>query len=294
MILIKIGFYRKDEAMQNKQNKEIVDSQGNAYKSTIDSKFKLFSKDNVWNNLETVLTMVITFAGIFNLIISEFFSASCSNYYGIDGKYFSGTKMFENKLIFVLCVFLLASFPFILSYISKKINSKIYMILVFFYTVYILFLQNVLYTTNLIENIPWTWLKRIIDNVLIFILFLISDLVLSYFIIIKNFFRKNIKYNKVERIVLSIALSLYIMSVAAGVATKMGYDISDKKTYEVIEQNGAIVSDYDGKFVVMDCEIQGETIVLKKGKYSLKEMTGVSITYHTYEKVICEYTNQTQ
>lgn len=71
-------------------------------------------------------------------------------------------------------------------------------------------------------------------------------------------------------------------------AIKMDYDISDKKSYEVIEQNRAIVSNYDDKFVVMDCEIQGETIVLKKGTYSLEEMTGVSITYHKYKKVICE------
>ena len=78
------------------------------------------------------------------------------------------------------------------------------------------------------------------------------------------------------------------MNVATGIAIKMNYEISDKKSYEVIEQNRAIVSNYDGKFVVMDCEIQGETIVLKKGTYSLEEMTGVSITYHEYEKVICE------
>ncbi len=33
--------------MQDKQRKEIVDSQGNAYKSTRDSKVKQFLKDNV-------------------------------------------------------------------------------------------------------------------------------------------------------------------------------------------------------------------------------------------------------
>lgn len=69
---------------------------------------------------------------------------------------------------------------------------------------------------------------------------------------------------------------------------KINYEIADKKEYEVIEQNRAIVSNYDGKFVVMSCEIQDETIILKKGTYSLEDMTGVSITYHKYEKVICE------
>ena len=61
-----------------------------------------------------------------------------------------------------------------------------------------------------------------------------------------------------------------------------------KLAYEIIEQDRAIISEYDGKFVVMDCEIQDETIILKKGTYSLEEVIGVSITYHEYEKVVCE------
>ena len=110
----------------------------------------------------------------------------------------------------------------------------------------------------------------------------------SIFIIIRNFFWKNKKYNIGGKIILAIALILYVLNVVTGIVIKIDYEISDKKTYEVIEQNRAIVSNYDGKFVVMNCEIQGETIILKKGTYSLEEMTGVSITYHKYEKVICE------
>ena len=86
----------------------------------------------------------------------------------------------------------------------------------------------------------------------------------------------------------AIALILYVLNVAIGITIKINYEIADKKEYEVIEQNRAIVSNYDGKFVVMSCEIQDETIILKKGTYSLENMTGVSITYHKYEKVICE------
>ena len=46
--------------MQDKQGKEIVDSQGKTYKSTRDSKVKQFLKDNVWNILGTGLAAVIT------------------------------------------------------------------------------------------------------------------------------------------------------------------------------------------------------------------------------------------
>ena len=55
--------------MQDKQGKEIVDSQGNTYKSTRDSKVKQFLKDNVWNILGTGLAAFITLVGTMNLVI---------------------------------------------------------------------------------------------------------------------------------------------------------------------------------------------------------------------------------
>ena len=162
------------------------------------------------------------------------------------------------------------------------------MIFTFIITVYIMFFQNLSYTINLIEIIPWAWLRRFIDNYATIGVFLIVDIVIAYFIIIRNFFWKNKKYSVCGKIILAIALILYVLNVAIGITIKINYEIADKKEYEVIEQNRAIVSNYDGKFVVMSCEIQDETIILKKGTYSLENMTGVSITYHKYEKVICE------
>lgn len=97
--------------MQDKQSKEIVDSQGNTYKSTRDSKVKQFLKDNVWNILGTGLAAFITLVGTMNLVISKSFSVSCSSFYGIDGKYFSGTEMFENKLILFYVHFLCLLIP---------------------------------------------------------------------------------------------------------------------------------------------------------------------------------------
>lgn len=275
--------------MQDNQYKEIVDSQGNAYKSNKDkNKITQYLETNIWNFLGTGLAAVITLVGIVNFVISKSFSASCANFYGIDKKYFSGTEMFEDKLIFILCAFVMFVYPIILSYINKKINSKGYVVLTFIFTIFILFVQNVLYMVSLIEIIPWDWLRQIVDNYVTLGVFLVTDILIAYFVIIRNFFFGKRKFNKIEKGVLAIALLIYMLNTAIGVTIKMNYDISDKKSYEVIEQNRAILSNYDGKFVVMDCEIQGETIILKKGTYSLEEMTGVSITYHKYEKAICE------
>ena len=67
-----------------------------------------------------------------------------------------------------------------------------------------------------------------------------------------------------------IAFIICIFNIITGFMIKINCDISDKKSYEVIEQNWAIISDYNGKFVVMKCEIQDETIILKRGTYSLE------------------------
>lgn len=274
--------------MQDEQSKVIVDRQGNVIKSTKDNNLRQFLKKNIWNILGTGLAACITLVGVINLIISKSFSVSCANFYGIDRKYFSGTEIFEYKLIFVFCALILFAYPIILSYINKKINSKVYAIVTFIFTIFILFIQNVLYTVDLIDIIPWDWLKRYIDNYVTIGIFLVTDILIAYFIIIRNFFWEKKKYNIVEKIIFTIALLLYISNVATGITIKINYEISDKKAYEVIEQDRAIISNYYGKFVVMNCEIQGETIILKKGTYSLEEMTGVSITYHEYEKVVCE------
>ena len=46
--------------------------------------------------------------------------------------------------------------------------------------------------------------------------------------------------------------------------------------------------EFNYKFVVMDCGVKDDTIILKKGSYRLEEMTGVFITYHKYQEVVCE------
>lgn len=225
--------------MQDKKNRDIVDSQGNVIKSIKDNKTKQFLKDNIWNILSTGLATSITLVEMINLVISKNFSVSCSNFYGIDGKYFDGTEMFKNKLIFIFCALALFAYPFIFSYINKKMNSKLYVIFTFIITVYIMFFQNLSYTINLIEIIPWAWLRRFIDNYATIGVFLIVDIVIAYFIIIRNFFWKNKKYSVCGKIILAIALIHNILNGLLSskemteAAAQLGMKESD--TYRVVD-----------------------------------------------------------
>ena len=56
--------------MQDKENRDIVDSQGNVIKSIKDNKTKQFLKDNIWNILSTGLATSITLVEMINLVIS--------------------------------------------------------------------------------------------------------------------------------------------------------------------------------------------------------------------------------
>lgn len=273
--------------MQDKENRYIVDCQGNVLKRTKENTIKEFVKNNIGNIWREGLAACITIAGMISVLISKNYSRTCANFYGIDGRYFSGTEMFEDKVIFVICVIILGAYPVLFSYITKKIDNKVQVIGIFILTFLILFAQNSVYLHELLESIPW-WIKKHMDNYVVIIIFLASDIVISYFIIIRKFIYQRKKYGKFEKMIFVIALLIYIVSAGGGISTKINYDISDKKIYGVIEDNRVIISNYDGKFVVMGCKIQGETIILNKGTCSLEKMTGVSITYHKYHKVICK------
>lgn len=60
--------------------------------------------------------------------------------------------------------------------------------LTFIFTIFILFVQNVLYMVSLIEIIPWDWLRQIVDNYVTLGVFLAADILIAYFVIIRNFF----------------------------------------------------------------------------------------------------------
>lgn len=196
--------------MQDKENRYIVDCQGNVLKRTKENTIKEFVKNNIGNIWREGLAACITIAGMISVLISKNYSRTCANFYGIDGRYFSGTEMFEDKVIFVICVIILGAYPVLFSYITKKIDNKVQVIGIFILTFLILFAQNSVYLHELLESIPW-WIKKHMDNYVVIIIFLASDIVISYFIIIRKFIYQRKKYGKFEKMIFVIALLIYIV-----------------------------------------------------------------------------------
>ena len=240
---------------------------------------------NFWGILIAILNVII---GGIKLIISKRYAELCSEYYGIGKQYFGETEIFEDKMILIFSVFILFIYPFLIRYTNKEFKSKIYVIFTFIAVTIVLFYQNLLYTIVLLKYIPWKWLEGFIDNYIAIIFFLIVDIIIAYFLIIKDFFSPKKIYNKIEKNIFSIALFIYLVDACMGVLLALSADVSDKKDYELISENKVIVTEYEGMFLVMDCDVIEENLNIKRGKYSFIEMKDVIISYYVFDDVICE------
>lgn len=269
---------------------EIVDFSGKPIHVNDTNKVKKIKKyigDNIRNILGTGVATCVTLVNLINLFVSEHYSRDCSKYYGIDKKYFDGSQLFQDKLNFLVLVFMALLYLFFMHYINVKLKNKICSMCSFVAMVFLLFLQNITYTINYIDSLRCEWLKSIIDNNITIIVFLISDIVLAYFFILRVYFRKKMSLTKIEKIVFTLVLGIYLLNSIIGITQVLDTQISDKKSYEIIGNDKVVITNYEGKFLVMDCEIQGKVLKIKeKGKYSFIEMTNVDVQYNKYENVI--------
>lgn len=274
--------------MQDKPEKCIVDSQGNVIKK--DKNIKQFLTDNAKN----ILTLLLT-SGIVGIVIKIVkaavtyeYAGSCADFYGADRRYFSGMEVLEYKWFYICSLLLLLVYITVCLYASKKTNNKAGDIRMFFVLAIMLCFVNILFNHCTVSFASGDWTKHWADHYVWWIALLSSGVILAYFLSLRSVICRWKGYKWPEKILLAIAPMIVIINIAVGITSVLTIDISDKKKYEVIEGNRAIVSCYEGKFVVMDCKIQGEILVLNKGTYRLEEMAGKSIRYHQYEKVVCE------
>lgn len=266
---------------------EILDLNGKTIRSKNDNKIKNFFKNNVWNVLGTGITTCITAVSLVKILVAWGYASSCSFYYGIDKRYFNSIELFKDKVIIIIAAVLFITYPFLFNYINTKMKSKIYITITFLITIFILFTQNVVYTSDLLDEIEWSWVKKLLDNYITLFLFLITDIIIAYYIILRSFLVSEKKLRLWERIILFISIAIYSVNVSIGISLVMGTKISDKKMYEVINDNQVIIDVYDGKFLTMNCKVQNDELHIEKGRYSFIDMTENEITYHKFKIVIC-------
>ncbi len=120
------------------------------------------------------------------------------------------------------------------------------------------------------------------------IIILISDIIIAYFFILRKSFGRKKPLIKLEKMVFALALGIYLLNSLAGISQILNRQISEKRFYEVIDNNKVVITNYEGKFLVMDCGVQGEILNIEKGKYYFIEMTNVDVQYKKYKDVKCK------
>ena len=103
-------------------------------------------------------------------------------------------------------------------------------------------------------------------------------------------FRRSASSRTVLPLFLSTLTLIGTYTAAVDVTSTLSYTTATeskniKKIYETINDNKAIIAEYNDKFIVIDCYIEGENLVLLKGNYTIEDLTGVKIKRRKYEMI---------
>ncbi len=232
--------------------------------------------------------VIITAKNMISIYWCVNYAQECSRFYGIDKRYFDGTMAFQDKLRFIFSVLILLVYLFILYYINSKTRKKGLQILSFLVMAVLLFALSISCAMAIINALDYQWLINVIDNIFTILFLIAASIVFAYVLTMENYPKIKEPLKKIFIIIICIMLFVYSIIIASGIVLMVDKDISDKKDYEVIDDNKVIVSYYEGKTLVMDCYEKNETLYIDKGSYYFIEMTNGEIKYKKYKDVKCE------
>lgn len=264
----------------------IIKQSENIEMNKLQIKQKLY--ENIWEILGTGITVISSIYLMLSLFVLRKYAYFCSEFYGVDKKYFDGTEVLQDRVAMLISVLLICIYFGMLAYTNKKMESKMFRF-IFFFVCFLLFLKlNNDCIVAIIEGTSCLKLKELLNNYITVIVLVGADLIILFWGIIRPFCGEKSKCRTSSAIIFGVALIIFMGDVGGGFLMQLNYKISNKKSYEVFEENNVIITNYEGKFLVMPCEIKDNTLIIRKGEYSLQEMKGQKITYQKYDSVICE------
>ena len=271
-------------------DKTIIDKDGNAISSTkVKNRIAQMVTGNELNAVSVIVGLVTVIYCGMSKCASIGYANTCREYYGVSARYFDGTDLLNKKTICIIAAAILLIYPFISVYINQKIKNKncVDTVISFFIVATVLLEQNIMYTSLLTAGNSEKWIKTVLDSPITVGVFIISDVIIAYFLIVKRFFWNREKVNKVKTMIFAIALGIYLVDMFMGMGIIVNTGIADKKSYEMLGKNNAIITEYNGLFLVMNCKVVNKSLIIKKGKYHFEEMTDKEIEYVGFDEVSC-------
>ena len=226
-------------------------------------------KCKITDNFQIILGSISLIVNIFLMVNLVVYKNRCSQYYGIDRRYFNDINNIREKFlvlfIMILLVFLL---PYLCRYVLISDGNRIYKI-----TSSVTIGSFIYIQCYLVSNyFNLSWYVNII--VFLFILALIMCCIIKPNCI-----------NIIDCIFLCISIILCFFCIYSQL--KLG--IIENKVYEIINNNKVIITEYKGKYIVCDCRIDNDNneLYISRGDYSIISMNDVKIKYKRFNKAYC-------
>lgn len=256
-------------------------------KENNDDKNKEVEKESILKAFEKIIIeryeLIIAIIGVLGLIVSKMvafnYKRKCEEYYNVSMQYFDGKQRLESVEIFGILTLLLIIYPIIIYIMRRYLNDKIEKVMTFIALACIFIYQSLTYVECIIEYVNRDYLQN--NRVLWTVIFIlgIADVAFSHFLV----FEKN-------EVIGIISFSVIIITVIVGIFAGLSFNAENKMEYEILDdEKSAVISTYEGKFVVMDCKIKiygkKNYLYLDNTKYRLEEMAGHDIQGITFDSV---------
>lgn len=254
-------------------------------KENNDDKNKEVERESILKVFEKIIIeryeLIIAIIGVLGLIVSKAvvynYKRKCEECYNIGMQYFDGKQRLESVEIFGILTLLLIVYPIIIYIIRHYLNDKIEKVITFIALACIFIYQSLTYVECIIEYVNRDYLQNNGVLLIVIVILVIVDVAFSHFLVFKE--------NEVIGI---ISFSVIIITVIMGIFAGLSFNAENKMEYEILDDGkSAVISTYEGKFVVMDCKIyeNNNYLYLDNTKYRLEEMAGHDIQSITFDSV---------
>lgn len=233
---------------------------------------------------------VITVIGIVILNIFRFIEYIKAlfyfNYYGIDINLY---KYYDQNFLYSLClsIIFIIAFAFLL-YCFKKIvdniKNKIFICKQNFENVLLIILSNVYLIIS-----TGTQQMNLLSYIVSFTIFILTEIILSFFVFKKIPIDDNQKINKKEIIIESFKnLSFFIILLIISIGIRTYSVLALKNNYRVINNEKIIVYSTINYYITLDCEINNNELTIYKGTQEKIDTKNVYSKLDEFNKIIIE------
>lgn len=248
---------------------------------------KIFGEENGHKGIITVILLEIGF-----YMINRWQEIKFESFYGIAEKYFNLNEIIAGSKNSLFIIIFMTVLLMIGAYLTDETTNKCGILKGCYITSCICYIEAIC-INEFIGLIGIKWLPKFISANIFMAIIIAICVVNGIYIGSLLRLRKETKSDKKRLLIINnvtkgLSMISFLIIVSATVLGAIFYNVSNKKMYEIVEQNRAIITEYNGKWVTMDCEVEGENLILKKGTYRLEEMTDKVITYREYQKVTCK------